>query len=433
MTRFYYFNNNNKGLWKTQRPTIKIKIMCYKNICETVQNEIKFTRKVNQMTTRERSQVKFKCQTSEFSEAIQIASHAVATKPQTPILSGIYMRAEEDGLVIMATDYEIGIVTKIAADVIETGEIVIEGHFLQETARKLPGEIMELDFAKNGNESKLAKISSNAYHVQLNVMNAEDFPKINQITGEGSFKLRDNILKRLIRRTSYACSTDDARPVFMGCLLELEGNTIRMVATNIHRLALAEDKLEGVNFEKKEQCIIPKRILEELLRDLTSEIPDDIEIGRTYSEICFSFGDTYITSRLIEGQFPEYRYAIPQEFATRVTIPVDEFKSAVDRISFVARSSDYNVISMNFSMGEVHLSSSNPEVGETSETMPVVIDGPDVEISFNVAYLIDVLKTLTSKEFYLSLNESLKPAAIREEGDGNFIYIATPVRTREFH
>ena len=373
--------------------------------------------------------MKLQCQVSEFLQAIQLTSHAVATKPQTPILSGIYMKAEEDGLVFEATDYEIGIITKIVANVEEKGEIAIEGHYLQEMAKKLYSDIVDISFTIG---DKSAKISSGAFHVQLNVMNVNDYPKIIRMKEGNRIKIKDELLKSLIRKTSYACSNDQDRPIFTGCMMETEGESIRMVATNTHRLALMErtmDGIEDIDKVKKSQIIIPKRVLDELSRDLTSEVPIDIDIMSTGKEISFSFGSTYISSRLIDGQFPDYRKAIPSDFKTRVKLPVEEFKRAVDSVSFVAKSTDYNVIKMSFSLNEVHLSSNNIEVGTTEQSMPVEIDGPDIDIAFNVLYLIDVMKTMTKKEFYMSLNESLKPAIIREADDDSFTYVLTPVRT----
>ena len=368
--------------------------------------------------------MKLNCSKNDLIQALQITGRAVATKPQTPILSGIYMKASNGKLELQATDYEIGVLCKIDADVEEEGIIVAPGRYFSEVSKNLPGDTVTLE---NNNMDNTIKISSGSANFTLLKMNAEEFPCIKKLEGATDFTIRDTILKKLIRKTSFACANDENRLIFTGCLMELEFEAIRMAATNTHRLSLDQEMLEGYEGEKK-QFIVPSRILGELEHVLTSEIPEDVTVNATYNEISFSFDNLYLTSRLIEGQFPDYHRVIPPDFKTRVTIETSAFLAAVNRVSLIARSSEYNVIKLDFGMGQVHISSNSQEIGHAEETVPVVIDGPDVVIAFNATYLADVLKHIDSKNFYLSLNASLSPAAIREEEDEAFIYIVTPVR-----
>ncbi len=370
--------------------------------------------------------MKISCLKSELVQALQIAGRSVANKPQTPILSGIYMRAEKDTLEIQATDYEIGVVLHISAEVEKPGEVVVSGRYMQEVVRTLPEENVQLDFDK---ETKILRISSGTSNFTLLSMASEDFPKINRMQEGKSFKIRSVVLKDLVRRTTFACATDETRPVFTGALLELEGEKVRMVATNSHRLALYEETLEEAQQEKC-QYIIPKRVLEELQHIMAGEIPEEVKVYCTRSEMSFETDRAYMTTRLIEGKYPDYRRAIPVEFATRVTLPTAGFLSAVSRVGLIARSSEYNTIKLVFNMGEVHISSDNPIVGRAEETVKAVIDGEDIDISFNASYLIDVLKVVNGDQFILMLNDSLKPAAVREPNNEEFVYIITPVRTK---
>lgn len=370
--------------------------------------------------------VKISCLKSELVQALQIAGRSVANKPQTPILSGIYFHAESDTLEIQATDYEIGVILHISAETEEAGEVVVSGRYMQEVVRTLPEENVQLDYDK---ETKILKISSGNSTFTLLSMNANDFPKINRMREGKTFKIRSVVLKELVRRTIFACATDETRPVFTGALLELEGDKVRMVATNSHRLSLHEETI-GDGQEEKCQYIVPKRILEEMQHIMGGDIPEDVVVYCTRSEMSFETERAYMTTRLIEGKYPDYRRAIPSEFATRVTLPTASFLSAVSRVGLIARSSEYNTIKLVFNMGEVHISSDNPIVGRAEETVKATIDGDDIDISFNASYLIDVLKVVNGDHFILMLNDSLKPAAVHEPDNEDFVYIITPVRTK---
>ena len=368
--------------------------------------------------------MKFTCQKTELVQALQIVSKAAASKPQMPVLSGIYLKAEQNQLELQATDYEIGIICHIEADVEEAGTIVLSSRYFQEVTRSLPGETVSFLYDA---AAQITRITSASANFQLMNMPANEFPTIPQLTGTLSFKIKDNVLKDLIKKTAFACSTDEARPVFTGCLLEVGESAVTMVATNTHRLAFKKENLENLNGSIK--IIIPARILSELQRIMVSEIPEEVQIICTYNQISFAFDNLYLTSRLIEGQFPDYHRVIPTDFKTRVTLDTAAFLAAVDRVSLIARAGEYNVIRLEFGAGQVHIFSNNPEIGQAEENVPAVIDGPDVNIAFNAKYVTDVLKTITSDQFYFSLNQTLNPAAIREMDNELFIYIVTPVRT----
>ena len=368
--------------------------------------------------------MKFTCQKTELVQAIQTVSKAVSSKPQMPVLSGIYLKAEDGILELQATDYEIGILCQIEAEVETPGNIVLSGRYLQEVTRRLPGETVEIDFDR---QEQIAHIRSNTANFTLLSMSANDFPTIHSLEGNINFQIRDNILKDLISKTAFACSNDEARPVFTGCSMEVHDSTVTMAATNTHRLAVKTEVLDDFNGSIK--IIIPAKILGELSRLMISEIPENVAVSCTYNQISFKFDHVYLTSRLIEGQFPDYRRVIPPEFKTRVTMETAGFSSAVDRVSLISRSGDYNVITLEFSNGQVRIFSNNPDIGNAEETVPAVVDGPDIRIAFNAKYVTDSLKNMDSKKFYFSLGQPLTPAAMRQEGDETFTYIVTPVRT----
>jgi len=359
-------------------------------------------------------------------QALQIVSRAVANKPQTPVLSGIHLTARKDTLELEATDYEIGIVCRIAADIEQEGESVVTGRYLQEVSRNLPDN--EIAFSQTAEEPTI-HITSGAANFTLLGMASRDFPGVRKIEQKMEFHIQSDVLRNLIRKTVFACSTDEARPVFTGCLMEIAGETVKMVATNTHRLSIKEEKIREFSGEVQ-QSIIPARVLGELLHTLSTEAPYDVVVSCNYNDISFSFENIFLTSRLIEGQYPDYNRVIPTEFRTNVRMKRADFTAAVGRVSLIARSSDYNVMRLEFSRDQVHISSNNPEIGNAEEVVSAAIDGPDLVIAFNATYVNDVLKNMDSDEFCLYMNESLRPAEIREvEGDEAFFYVITPVRT----
>ena len=368
--------------------------------------------------------MKISCPKNELVNALSIVSKAVATKPQTPILSCIYLRAENGILEIQATNYEIGLVTKIPAEIEEPGQIAITGRYFQEVVRKLPGDNVSISFNR---EEKIVHIQSNQANFTLLSMNAAEFPTIKEMEGNLQFKIKDNILRSLVKKTVFACSNDESRPVFTGCYMEVADTRFTMAATNTHRLAVKYETFDDSIGNIK--VIVPSRILQELLHNMTSEIPTDVTVTCTYNQISFAFENLYMTSRLIEGAFPDYHRVIPPEFATVVKLATAEFSSAVDRVSLISRSGDYNIIKLEFANNQVHISSTNPDIGNAEEYIPAEIEGPELTIAFNAQYIMDVLKNVDSEDCQIKLNQPLSPAAIREADDENYTYIVTPVRT----
>ena len=187
----------------------------------------------------------------------------------------------------------------------------------------------------------------------------------------------------------------------------------------------------------KIKIIVPSRTLSELLHNMTSELPTDVTVTCSYNRISFQFDHFFMTSRLIEGAFPDYRRVIPQEenIKTRVTLDAAVFASAVERASLIARTDQYNIVKLAFEEGLMRISSNSPEIGEAEETIPAEVTGDDVTIAFNASYLMDAVKSLDSDSCILSLQGSneqgvnLSPITIREEADPNYIYVVTPVRT----
>jgi len=367
--------------------------------------------------------MKISCTKDSLNHAIQTVQKAIATKTPMPILTGIYVSASDTKLELQATNYEIGISCTIDAIVEEPGNIVLSGRYFQEIIRKLPGDTIEIS---SSSEDRTIKITSNQAQFNLLSLPAEEFPVLHKPTSDTVLTVKDNILRELIKKTVFACANDESKPIFTGGLLEINQHNITMAATNTHRIAIKKDFLgHNINIVK---MIIPAKILNELARIMISDIPMDVTIYYQKNHVSFSFDNVYILSRLIEGNFPDYNKVIPPNFATTITIKTNDFMDAVERVSLLARDTDYNIIKLAFNNDCVIITSNNPDIGKACETVPITMQGNEIEIAFNAKYVTDILKNITSDKLIFSLNTPLSPASIRPTDDETYNYIITPVR-----
>ena len=340
-----------------------------------------------------------------------------------PILTGIYLSASETKVELQATNYEIGISCTIDANVEEPGNIVLSGRYFQEIIRKLPGDKIEI---ASSLEDRTIKITSNQAQFNLLSLPAEEFPVLSKPSSDTILTVKDNILRELIKKSVFACATDESKPIFTGGLLEVNQQNITMAATNTHRIAIKRDHIgHNTNTVK---MIIPAKILNELARVMVSDIPMDVTIYYQKNQVSFAFDNVYILSRLIEGTFPDYNKVIPPNFATTIKLKTDDFMDAVERVSLLARDTDYNIIKLAFKSDCVIITSNNPDIGKASENVPAIVKGNEIEIAFNAKYVTDILKNITSEQLLFSLNTPLSPASIRPTDDATYNYIITPVR-----
>ncbi|MCE5285255.1 MAG: DNA polymerase III subunit beta [Pelosinus sp.] len=374
--------------------------------------------------------MKISCAKDQLAIAVQTVQKAIASKNTMPILTGIYLTASNGKLELQANDYEIGISCIIHAEITEPGTVILSGRYFQELVRKLPGDTVEIS---TDNVDKTIQINSNSAQFNLLSLPVEEFPVLKPLPSSNKLVLKDNVLKELIKRTVFACATDEARPIFTGCYLTTDGFKISMVATNTHRLALKVDQLDNFGqdaaTEENIHMIIPAKILAELARLLTSETPVDVTISWHKNQVSFQFDNVYIISRLIEGQYPDYNKVIPPSFVTTVKIDTSSFFDAVERISLLARDGDYNVIKIFFKNDNVVITSNNPDIGKAYETVAASITGNELEIAFNAKYITDILKNISSNQLLFSLNTPLSPACVQPIDDSSYTYIITPVRT----
>lgn len=368
--------------------------------------------------------MRFKTNKKAFVDAIAISIRAVSTKQNTPILSGIYIITSNNMIELQSTDYELGLIVKIEADIEEEGKVILSGKYLSEVSRKLPGDTVEFDY--NASE-RIAHISSAGSNYRLLSMTGE-FPEVERLQNDVSINIKDNELLTMIKKTTFSAATDELRPVFTGCFFDITDDTLTMVATNTHRLAL--NKMTINNSGNNMRAIIPARALNELLHSVKDDNECEITISHSNNQVSFAFQNIYMITRIIEGEYPDYRRVIPTESKTIITADKNMFASAIDRVSLISRYHEFHTINFNIAQNNIHILSNNPDIGKAEEDVPVQTEGDDLSISFNVQYLLDVLKIVESDNIKMYFNTNLSPMKLEEVDNPDFSYIVTPVRNQ---
>lgn len=360
------------------------------------------------------------CNTTSLNKAIQTVQKAIVSKPSTPIFSGIHILTKEAKIEIQAMDVNMAISCTIAAEITEPGEIVVSAKHFAELINKLPAETVTIS---RNDTNKTIKVASGKSEYQLLLMNEEDYPKFPIIDGNQSITIDNTMMKELIKKTIFACSADEARPLFTGILVDVADDKITFVGTNTHRLAI-----KSMPYTQTEpmSMIIPSKVLLEILRNLDGK--QDVVISLLNNQIMVIIDNVIIVSRLIEGKFPDYKRVIPPKFAIKTKVNIKELAGAVSRVALFSTDGDYSIIKMSVDAEELTITSSSPDVGTGREVISCQTEGEKLNVAFNSKYILDILKTLEADEAVLSMNTSLSPVCISCEQEPDYIYIVTPVR-----
>ena len=362
------------------------------------------------------------CNTAALNKAIQTAQRAIISKPSTPIFSCIHIFTEENNLTVQAMDLNMAISCTIEALISEPGEIVVSAKHLAELIRKLPSE--SLTIAKN-NEQKTIKVTSGQSEFNLLLMNEDDYPKFPSFDGNKTITIADEKIKELIKKTIFSCSADEARPLFTGVLVEVKDDKITFVGTNTHRLAI---KASEQATTEPMSMIIPAKVLNEITRNLTGELPQEVTISLLNNQIMVLIDNIVIVSRLIEGKFPDYNKVIPAKFAVKTKVNPKELAGAVERVALFSTEGDYSIVKMSVDAEQMTITSSSPDVGTGREIIACATEGDKLNVAFNAKYILDILKNIDAEQVELAMNTSLSPVCVTSEEEKDYIYIVTPVR-----
>lgn len=353
-------------------------------------------------------------------EGILTSQKAVSSKTTLPILEGLLLDCRGDCLKIVATDLELGIECAVEADIIEKGWTVLNSRLLGEITRKLPPDEVEI----NVNQKNIAKIKCLNSHFTIQGQNGEEFPELPQIDTEKRISLPQDLLKSMIRQTVFACAIDETRPILTGILMECGGGEINFVALDGFRLALrtvrVDNSAEGIS------VVVPSKTLNEIYKVLKDR-EDKVDIEFSGNQVLFNIGNTRVMSRLLEGEFINYKQIIPDEYTTRVKVKTVELLESCERASLLAREGKNNLIKLSV-LEDVLKITSNAEIGKVYEEVEIIAEGNDLDIAFNSKYLVDVLKVIESEYITMEFTTSISPCIIRPVESENYTYLLLPVR-----
>lgn len=349
------------------------------------------------------------CPRKDLFEAVQTVGHAVSGRSSLPILSHILVQAEENGLRLIATDLELGISCRIPAQIQENGALTAPARTLTEVLGNLPDKS---DVALSVDKSHTVRVHCEKSDYKILGLPAEDYPKLPEVRDAVAFTIPQAKLKEMIRQTSFAVSTDESRAILTGIYMVFDGETLKFVATDTHRLAVKTALVKDAR--GSQNAIVPARAMNELTR-LLSDADGDVQVMLSGNQVRFALpgeAEIQIVSRLIEGQFPNYQRVIPGDHQKRLTIPTGALLRAVRRASIVARENANRVI-LRTEEEKLVLTAESQMVGNAYEEVEVGREGDDVEIAFNARYLLDVLNVLEEDGLHLELTEPLKPGLVR--------------------
>lgn len=363
--------------------------------------------------------MKLVCDGLDLSDAVLKVSKALSVKAANPILEGIKITAKGETLTLLATDMELTIERKIKADVLMEGETVVVGKYFVDFVKKLEKEQIELSRLFDG-QLKIKYADSES---ELQVFPAENFPKIEKDAEENYFEISQKDFKEIVERTSFACSTDDARPILKGCLFEINDGTLTAVALDGFRMALVKKQvISSINMK----AVIPARALNEIVRLLDKD-EGILKVYLQKNSLFVQIENTCLISRLIEGEFVKYNHILPTNFENTVTINRAMLLNSIERASIVARNDRYNVIKFDIKEDGVMVSAKS-EIGNVNENVTSILEGKDMVIAFNGKYLSEYLKIVTDEFIKLNLNTNIDPCVITPVGGEGFLYLVLPVR-----
>ena len=362
--------------------------------------------------------LKATCSRDELTRALGIVSRGVSTRTTVQILAGILLQASGEKLDLAATDMELSLRTSLEAQIEAEGSVVVPGRLLLELARLLPGEEVSIEHKL---EEAAVEVRSGSATYRLHTYNAEDFPRLPDAAAADRHEVDREMLLETVARVSRSASRDESRPVLTGVLMRFEPGKLVMAATDSYRLSVKETATEGSVPEL--EAIVPARALGELVR--IAQAGEGIELGVHENQVVFSTGDALLTTRRIDGQFPNYRQLVPDAFDHELTLPRDELLDVVRRVAVMAQRN--SPLRLRFAEGELTVSAQTQDVGEARESLPVSFAGEPLEIGFNAEFLRDGVESVSGEQLRLKLISPLRPAVLQGDDD-DFLYLIMPIR-----
>lgn len=364
--------------------------------------------------------MKIICDGADLSDAVLKVSKGTSNKTTNPILEGIKVVAEEDFVTLSATDLELSIEKTIRGMVQIEGEMVVPGKFFCEYIKKLNNEQIELSL----DEKSVLSIKYTDSVGKIQCLNASEFPQIKQLDDCGYFEMNEKDLKALISKSIYAVATEDVRPILKGVKLEVTDNTITAVALDGYRLAVVKKTVVGSSGNLS--CIVPARSLNEISKLLGDEDKViRVNVGKNFMMV--DIDNTKMTTRLLEGDFINYKQIIPTDFNTHLVLNKDQLLDGLERASLLSRVDRNNLVKFEI-VDKVMKLSSKSEIGDIKENITISLRGNDLNIAFNARYFTEALRAVTDEFLKLEFTSSVSPCIIQPNEGDEFLYLILPVR-----
>jgi len=366
--------------------------------------------------------VKLSAAREELLAQLQTAGRVASTRGAIQALSGVQLDAAAGRVELRATDMEVGLRVPLPAEVEREGSVVLPARLLVDVVRSLSGPTVSLELRPAEQDAEL--VCGNAtFHIRT--LRSEDFPPFPEPEDDGVVRVPAAAFVETVLKVANSASRDETRPVLTGILVSANGRELRMVATDSYRLSVKETALEqelAGGFEAN----VPARALQELARLVQQLDGDELLVGVRQNQIVFQVAGVVLSSRLIEGQFPNYRQLLPESYEHELTVAGAELTDVVRRISLLAQKNA--PLRLSFEPGELTISAQTPDIGEAREALPVAFQGEPFEIGFNPEFLRDGLEGVESGDVVLKLISPLRPGLIQAAGDNGFLYLIMPIR-----
>ena len=359
------------------------------------------------------------CSKQKLQDGISIVTKAITGKTTMPVLEGIYIQATKEGLTLIGSDMDVSIETKVEAEVLTEGSIVIDSKIFSEIIRKLPNSDVKIEIAEND----LVQITCEKSVFNVVYMNATDYPALPSINEDLNVEVPQNLLKNMIKGTSFAIALDEARPILQGILFEVKNKELNLVALDGYRLAVRSELLD---VDDNIEVVIPGKTLNEVSKILEDNA-DIVKITFTNNHILFNINNTKIISRLLDGKFVNYISLLPQEYKLLVNVKKQELQQVIERASLMAKDGNSNLIRLDVQEDTLVITS-NSQLGKVREEVNINLQGEGIQIAFNSRYLLDVLKNMEEDDVVIEMTSSVSPCVIKGKNSNNAKYLVLPVR-----
>ena len=365
--------------------------------------------------------MKFTVSQSSLMKALTVVSKGMGTNSTLPILSGIYLRAAEGTLELQTNNLTISIRHLIPANVEEEGETVVSGKVLLNIAKTLPDAAVTFE-----TEGRVVTISCVKSTFRLNTLSAADWSSFPEVEAQRTIELPSELLARMVDKVYRVTSKEPTRQYLQGIQLTVEDNTIRLVATDSFRLAVCDSFVEAAP-EDPFCSVINGAVFHDVLA--MPSMTDTLSIGTSENQVVFTFGTTTFVTRQLEGNFPSYRQLLPQSCATAAILNVEEFSSALKRVSVIAQQKATIRFDVDVDGGLIRLSASSPDQGDSSETISCEVEGQTLSIGLNYHYVFDCVNAVSdASEVRLELQSANQPSIFKCNGKINYLYLLMPMR-----